>query len=129
MRRRTLCPVLGWLFPRLLLPGLLLFAGCHNPSLEEVWEQSFGDYLDAPAIGPDGTLYTANLNPWTGDGQVLAIDPETPEVLWSAPVSFKTGPLMVRSDGVVMVVANGWLVALDAAGMETWTRDLPDSPM
>jgi outer membrane protein assembly factor BamB len=76
------------------------------------------EYLTAPVIGPDGTLYAGS------ESGLTALSPFG-RVKWTYP-----GAVLptLGSDGTIYAYAGPNLVALDPAGTVKWSTRLPDDP-
>ena len=70
-----------------------------------VWSVSFGNADSAPAVGPDGTIYSYQNEGWPGPGKLVAIDPVSKSIKWmygdsalgEKPIGFNYGSPVVTT--------------------------------
>jgi outer membrane protein assembly factor BamB len=91
-----------------------------TPDGTTLWKIPTGGAVgpDAPAIGPDGTLYALCSDLW-------AVAPDG-RVKWRREAGWARG-LVVGSTGTVFVLLDGSVRAIDANGVDVWTWSSGDA--
>jgi outer membrane protein assembly factor BamB len=102
---------------------------CLSPAGAQLWAAVVGDHsaVGSAALAADGTAYVLHKDTAYGEGVLVSVSPAG-AINWREPLpELRAQQVAVRHDGVLVVVGDFGVRAIDTGGNEAWAHEFSEA--